>query len=674
MNRLSSQEKETFLIWGFDLKAAQTLNTEADSGTKPVSTAMDLELVKFINSDLTWNAVKKRHRSMMRRPRKPAASNSAIKMQESVAFDYEKSGVAILGQHFGEEVVDVPIKKRILMLQSPSLSNEKARSTQPHSPSPHHEKQECHSMKSKLIEKEIPDLNDFFGIELLAAAACHTSVYDTPAPMESSAVEEHTTTRVVESYTDGVTVKDDIAPVDSDDSSVQDNTFPVIITTDNGNSEGDKASVPSKDVRLHWDLNTVMDEWEEPCCDILVDPHSEKGYLKDDDSQQVKSDAIDNKSEGIQAVSEVVQGGSCQDDKVSSEDRLSDCCGSNKVKAGGGYDSPVEDGELRDTWQKNEVEEMECVDYESDNIYEDNFDAIESVNNEVIETLPNNEIEQDDKKNIPSISNQIPEPSQSEEKGRTSSFGVHRSRSENFQDSYSRGKRDFGQEKSTGRDGASYHGWDSRNTQNHRYCNNRPKHVIGGYNQRSSSYKTFNTKPERNESYGVYSRERVKGGLGFHQQGSRRGEDYNGHDQERKVSSFSPSFTRGPHLSRSRRRSRSRSRSESPIAWNFQKKSKVDTKRERESPDHIHIHRADKYNSNINGESRDRNNLGRNGMKSSDHFYPNFSRSGRYPPQGSGQYDEKYGGRFRYYHKDNGFRYTRNENRYFKDPVGDGVE
>lgn len=64
--------------------------TEADSGTKPVSTAMDLELVKFINSDLTWNAVKKRHRSMMRRPRKPAASNSAIKMQESVAFDYEK--------------------------------------------------------------------------------------------------------------------------------------------------------------------------------------------------------------------------------------------------------------------------------------------------------------------------------------------------------------------------------------------------------------------------------------------------------------------------------------------------------------------------------------------------------------------------------------------------------
>ncbi|CAI9302465.1 unnamed protein product [Lactuca saligna] len=440
------EEKKTFLIWVFDLKAAQTLNTEADSDTKP----MDLELVKFINSDLTWNAVKKGHRSTMRRPRKPAASNSANKMQESVAFDYEKSGVVILGQHFGEEVVDVPIKKRILMLQSPSLSNERAnKSIQPHSPSPHH-------------EKEIPDLNDFFGIELLAAAACHTSVYDTPDPMESSAVEEHTTTRVVDTYTEGVIVKDDIAPIDSDDSSVQDNTFPVIT-----NGDGDKTSVPSKDVRLHWDLNTVMDEWEEPCCDILVDPHSEKGYLKDDDSQQVKSDAIDNKSEGIQAVSEVVQGGSCQDDKVSSEDRLSDCCGSNKVKAGGGYDSPVEDGELRDTWQKNEVEEIECVDYESDNIYEDNFDAIESVNNEVvIGTQPNNEIEQNDKKNIPSISNQLPEPSQ--EKGRTSSFGVHRSRSENFQESYSRGKRDFGQEKSTGRDGASYHGWDSRNTQNHR--------------------------------------------------------------------------------------------------------------------------------------------------------------------------------------------------------------
>ncbi|KAI3508320.1 hypothetical protein L1887_23326 [Cichorium endivia] len=575
---------------------------------------------------------------MMRRPRRPATKTSDFgfgscnKIQESVAFDYEKSGVAILGQHFGDEVLDVPIKKRILMLQSPSLSNERApRSAQPHLPElPVGSKQ-----NGSKPEKDIPDLNDFSGIELLAAAACHTSVY-----------EEHTTPRVeLESY-----VKDDIALIDSEDS-----------------------SVPSKDVRLHWDLNTVMDEWEEPCCDILVDPHSEKGYSKDELQKAEKNLNYETTNsqvtgscdqEQVKSVSEVVQGGCNNDDKVTSEDRLSDCCGSNttdKVKPG--YDSPVEDGELRDTWQKNEVEEMECVDYESDNIYEDNFDTIESVNNEVITSeVPVNEIEQHDKTKLPEHSQSVV----SEEKVIKNDSCIHRSRSENLQDSYSRGKREFGQEKSTGRDGSSYHGWDSRNTQRYQ---SRSKHVIGSsrnsqpinYNPRGS-YKSFNIRQERNESYSIHrgnSRERFKSGLGFHL--SRR-EDYNNHDtchSERKVSSFSSNFNRGAHLSR--RRSRSRSRSESPIAWHFQKKSKVDTKRE--SPD------KDKYN--MNGESREKynNNLGRLNLKSSDDFCPKrFNGSSRF--EGN---DDKYGmmngGRFRYYNKDNGFRYARNENRYFKDPV-----
>lgn len=675
---------------------------------------MGLELIKFINSDLTWNTVKKGHRNTKRRPRRPGARSSEIglglgnKVQDSSVFDYEKSGVAVLGQHFAEEVLDFPIKKRILLLQSPALSGEGTRSPQPQTSSPHHQEsellvgskhasgQQCHPNSSsniwaikskngssnsehlKLMDEEVSDLNDFSGIELLAAAACCSSVYDSSGHMESFAMEEPTTPRV---DTDTECIKENIAPMDSDDSSVQDSAFPPTQNLcDNENGGSDKRAVPSKGVRLHWDLNTVMDEWEEPCCDILVDPHSEKSYLKDacDDSLQnakvnlegfetgishvtgganqsgkhdaavsvvplgipessglqesndgdsfgktyiassrevveaiacktseaesslSKSDVVDSfvhpanceniststasvsfgettikvesntvhefpmyfeplsKSDDRQAVSEVVQGGCLSrkgdgDDKLTSEDRLSDCCVSNvsqderghmaegntieKVKAG--YDSPVEDGELREPIRyQNEVEERECVDYESDNIYEDNFETIESVKNEIsIEqhqtigdgcfAVPNNDIEQDDKADVSKRPNhllgskaseyQLQEHSRCaiiEEKDgssvkflsrrknahdefpganmlcidRSTSFGmrrngacIQRSRSDNIGDSFSRAERDFGPEKFMGRDGVSYHGH-ARNDASGQWGDSS----VGGWDSRSS--------------------------------------------------------------------------------------------------------------------------------------------------------------------------------------------
>ncbi|XP_076946864.1 uncharacterized protein LOC143618613 [Bidens hawaiensis] len=358
---------------------------------------MVLELVNFVNSDLTWSAVKKGHRTM-RRPKRTESSGSEFeflsgnKLHDSVVLDYEKSGVAILGQHFAEEILDVPIKKRILRDQARS----------PHCELPEGSKHGA----IKLTEKAVLDLHDFSGIELLAAAACHSSGH-----VESPIVEEKSTPRV-ESYCDDT--KQDIIAMGSNDSSVQK-------LCDNRNDEGVKTPVSSKAARFHWDLNTVMDEWEEPC-------DTEKSDLKDVSNdglpseaiksqttetlgdQVSKSDVIDSfvnppicenittstasvsqeiatkvESEDKQAVSEVVQ------DKLTSEDHLSDCCGSNvsqdKVKSG--YDSPVEDGELREAitniWEKEESEELECVDYESDNMYEDNSDAIESVTNKIID-------------------------------------------------------------------------------------------------------------------------------------------------------------------------------------------------------------------------------------------------------------------------------------------------
>ncbi|GKB96420.1 hypothetical protein Tco_0982557, partial [Tanacetum coccineum] len=45
--------------------------------------------------------------------------------------------------------------------------------------------------------------------------------------------------------------------------------------SDNWNDRKDKSVAPSKELRLHWDLNTMMDEWVEPCDDLVAerDPH-----------------------------------------------------------------------------------------------------------------------------------------------------------------------------------------------------------------------------------------------------------------------------------------------------------------------------------------------------------------------------------------------------------------
>ncbi|KAL8232584.1 hypothetical protein R6Q57_002362 [Mikania cordata] len=655
---------------------------------------MDLELLKVINLDLTWSAVKKGQRSMKRRLRrtKPSGSelgfHSGSKMHDSVTFDYEKSGVAILGQHFAEEALEFPIKKRILLRQSPGQG---ARSSQPQTSSPHHEL----PMSTEHVSvKDVPKLNDFSGIELLAATACRSSIYDTSVHVESSAVEEHSTPRV----SDDSSNQDNTFPVtqnvcDSGNDEgvkgpVQDNTFPVTQNVcDSGNDEGVKGPVSSKNLRLHWDLNTVMDEWEEPSV-IFVDHQCKKSYLEDvnkdglqnetrypqvtGDEQGIsgrpdvvvnqvngdggylekrndvessvsKSDVVDSfasfakceniststasvsleeatvkvESDDKQAVSEVLQGG-CLSlkgdtvDKLASEDHLSDCCGSNvsqdKVKSG--YDSPVEDGELREpathTWEKEELEELECVDYESDNMYEDNSDTIESVTNEIVidhpqtnkasVSIPINDIELGDQADALGSKHSQPviiakKDSSSKEfvserknmvhiHSRPTSC-IHRSRSE----------RDFRQENFMGREGSSYHDgqWvDSFSGNKHGSSwYSRPKNVRSGGESNSIEAIQYNPRGVyRNESYDMHSgippsrdisRDRSRVELRRASQ-----EEFNNPDpcySERKVLFFASSFDRGVNISRSQKQSRTRSRSGSPIAWHFQKKRNMDAKR-----------------------------------------------------------------------------------------------
>lgn len=482
-----------------------------------MSNGVELDLTHFINSNLTWKTVKKGRRSGTRRPRKLTEGSLKVgvilgnkiskNVRDSSVSESEKLGVAVLGQHFAEKVLDIPIKKRRLLRQSPSppprtpsLNREGSLSPQPQTPSPHHEESEqlgdskcasgqwyCSDSYSKgeennhsfgvdggttskiseLTTKEFCCSEDFSGIALLAAAACHSSIDDRADHVESSGVEALAAPEGIElSTTD---MKETIASSEAG-SLVQDIVVPVLQNRhhDKENDKGVERSVPLKKVRFHWDLNKVMDEWEEPCYNPLVDSprHDSEGMIgdalqcenlnlegcearkvegpgdkresiaSDVEISAIKLDKVDlflapGKREDMLASptsifgeqadvtsdlrGQVVDKVSSADiavhdfpasaepnkitsrccDQLVSEDPHCDCRGSevpqdepghladgdNVSKVQEGYDSPFEDGELREpivyAWEEKEVEEREIerVDFDFDNDYKDEFDT-----------------------------------------------------------------------------------------------------------------------------------------------------------------------------------------------------------------------------------------------------------------------------------------------------------
>uniref|UniRef100_A0A5B6YFQ8 Uncharacterized protein n=1 Tax=Davidia involucrata TaxID=16924 RepID=A0A5B6YFQ8_DAVIN len=304
-------------------------------GIRPLSASMlstvGLELMNFINPDLTWKTVTKGYRSAPRRSRRPASRRLNVGVQlddrrpkrvdESSVSESEKLGVAVLGQRFADKVEHIPIKKRRLLLRSPSPP--------PWTPSPHHEESlslQPQTPSSPLLEepKQLlvsecasgqlcpPDsisswqmgafdgsiavqfgqgvdggdmngkLEDFSGITLLAAAACNNIIGDDADNVkESQIVEEFLTPEGIDSTISAKPLKKTIASLEEESvhednmggSFVRDISVAVSRTNTNEDGEAVKRSVSSKDDRLHWDLNTVMDAWEKPC-DDLNDVHA----------------------------------------------------------------------------------------------------------------------------------------------------------------------------------------------------------------------------------------------------------------------------------------------------------------------------------------------------------------------------------------------------------------
>ncbi|XP_013608119.1 PREDICTED: uncharacterized protein LOC106314852 [Brassica oleracea var. oleracea] len=275
-----------------------------------------------------------------------------------------------LRQHVAERVRRVPMKKRGMMVASPSPRESCGRrGIAEHGPEINH--------VWKLNPKNDSSGPEFSGIALLADAACNLSNDLAPAvdrlPAEEPVVQQQDGSTILPhavGSTDqvGQGKKDNAAPEKSsfdlaDEKGIASVGGMIIATKGASESENlapdsgvviksDKSSVSEptekKNLRLHWDLNVSMDAWGPPC------------DVEDDASEKDVKGAITNpmpprESEPIDGF--VVSAG---------QEKFSSACGpkaeaaarnGNKFKSG--YNSPLEDGELREPYRrgKNKVED-----------------------------------------------------------------------------------------------------------------------------------------------------------------------------------------------------------------------------------------------------------------------------------------------------------------------------
>ncbi|XWS61215.1 hypothetical protein CRYUN_Cryun07bG0106500 [Craigia yunnanensis] len=314
-----------------------------------------LELTSFINPDLTWKTVSKGNRSGTRRTRKPGAESLTMGMglgmgladknartaEDVTVSESEKLGVDVLGRRFSEKVENVPIKKRRFMFQSPSPPL--PMTSYPHlgasgqhvdfQPAPGLNsgsssaqgrrlmKSDCFakstvaSFDDEKILEVINGVEDFSGIEILAAAACNDSISNDVTENEGNPlVEESTEERIEERFESSASAmhleettasletacyspRDSVNECKTEGSSFQDNSFAVLYESpsDKDNTTAER-SIPLPDDRLLWDLNLSMDAW--PCDGVNVDSQKDafdnisvtSEELQTKDPQDIKND------------------------------------------------------------------------------------------------------------------------------------------------------------------------------------------------------------------------------------------------------------------------------------------------------------------------------------------------------------------------------------------------
>ncbi|CAL1404889.1 unnamed protein product [Linum trigynum] len=247
-----------------------------------------LELMNYINPDLTWKTVAKGYRSSSRRTRKNVLRNFAVgeelvhqglrKVDEGTASDTEKHGVAILGRRFSDKIENIPLKKRRFMHRSntppprspfelPANGKRRVRATVDGN-------RGGPERKSTKVKETAFDLGeDFSGMEILAAVACSNSMIgDVDLDTDRSLLESLTQDGTALCASEAPAVKNVSSSTDTacDETDMESSLL--------GNSEGVlqrphitkeievvEGSGSARDDRLHWDLNVPEDAWEKPC-------------------------------------------------------------------------------------------------------------------------------------------------------------------------------------------------------------------------------------------------------------------------------------------------------------------------------------------------------------------------------------------------------------------------
>ncbi|KAE8717752.1 Dentin sialophosphoprotein-related, putative isoform 3 [Hibiscus syriacus] len=388
----------------------------------------------FENSDLTWKTVSKRNRRGMRRTKESVAAISmtiglglanknARKMENVTVLESERLGVDILGRHFCEKVENVPIKKRRLMFRSPSPPH-------PMTPCPHLEASEKHvdfqatpdqncgssteqwqqlmksdcsaksyapSIDDEKISDGINGVEDFSGIEILAAAACSDSICNDVTDYEGNPVVEESTQERIQSSVSSILLDETTAsletayrfPIDSvnerksesssfqdnssaflhevpcgkdtaaersplhefpsgkgtnlsvnesksEGSSFQDNSFAVLHKIPSDKNTTREGFIPLPDDRLLWDLNVPMDAW--PCDGGNVDSQKDSVdniSVRSEEMQTMESQDIKSDTTN-EVVSSDVDGGNRMTSELRSMPAGTDDLGTEKQESGYG--------------------------------------------------------------------------------------------------------------------------------------------------------------------------------------------------------------------------------------------------------------------------------------------------------------------------------------------------
>lgn len=298
-------------------------------GIGPISGSMlgtvGLEVANSVNTELSWKTVTKGKRSRKQVARslngRPKLANKSPKrVGDFSGSDSDKFVELASGQPFQDRIEYVPIKKRRHLLRSPSppprTFSDGPESSSPQLPTPSSQSEDvehssdhnassgqhssgsysnrqdrvgvgCRTDDGLLGDKvggELYSAVDFSGIALLAAAACINNVDDDNDYVKGDVVEVSSALQVSNmsassfpcgesiscSVSQGQLGKDPPLVEHKKYSSVVDCSVPGGHSSDKNEVCTMVNSVSSKVDRRHWDLNTLMEAWEEPHDNVAV--------------------------------------------------------------------------------------------------------------------------------------------------------------------------------------------------------------------------------------------------------------------------------------------------------------------------------------------------------------------------------------------------------------------